>query len=1009
MRKVILSIFFLLITLFLKGQEPVYKKYGVNDGLNNFEYIYLAYTNDTLFILTDDGEIHHFNGIDFFPYISPRSKYIFREMHFLKKGYFTRNTVNQYWYKPLGKTWTPIKTPKSNIVFRDTLYGFNSDSILYFNENSLKWNYIKKTGVENVSLESYHPYIYYVDEGNKILTLRNKENNSLFFDISKNIHFNEPKSSLTFQGSINNENFYFNEITGNISWRHLQSEVNKVADVISTDLETSFSIRNQFDKKDDFSTSNIIEQENYLYFFTFDTLSGINYSGTINMPRANYKKIHKDLYFVSSFDGLFKVNPFISYYSPRNSNINKNIRSIVEHKGHIVTGGYGSGFCKLDSNDFIPITAPFLKGNYKNILNGGFALSDNEAWFFNEGYSTMFQLKNNIIHGYQIYLNGKKSWNKGFYIDTLNDGRLAFSLRFDNFGIMDSIKDYKIYISSISNDCGIKHGDTWIFDQDSKDRIWLGRFTAGIAVYDYNAETVIPYEYDLDDKKSFGVITILIDQFDQMWLGTTKGLFIVPNISQFDIYNDNIFDKAIPIRLPDNDKAIVSDIKKIRDYIVIGNNSGLSFIQNIDFKESKGFYPIHQLKYGEDVNGYRTELNAMYYDKERYLYVSTIDGMLKIDMNNIKIDTTTVKIEFEEIKSGNLLLNPINNTINISPDKRNLTLDFKPKNNSSFLNNIYYEYSMINRQKDTTVYQESSHKNYIHIDYITPSNYTFTVHAYKNGILQDTKSLKILVPQSLTENAWFWSGLIMILLIIIGSYIIIRNRQKRRLIEKELDVKRLENEKDQMKIQAIISSFNPHFINNSLHWVQSRYRKDQVLVQLIENLSDNISDIFLKTKRGQPFHSLKDELTLVHNYLNIQKVRFSDSFKFEIIDNTTSNILENNILLLHLQIHIENALEHGIRNRNESSFVRLIMSEEKYNILMTIEDDGVGRVASKKFGSKGTQMGTKMITQLINIFNDKNKRKIVELYEDEIFTDPNGVKYGTRVDIRYPKTYKYNL
>lgn len=1007
MYKVFFAISFLLSTMFINGQEPIYKKYGVNDGLNNFKYMYLSYTNDTLFVLSDDGEMHYFNGISFYPIESPKSKYIFRQLEFLKKGYFTRNTMNQYYYKRTGGDWILIKTPKSNIVFNNILYGFNADSILYFNEDINDWTFLKITGDKDVTIDSFHPYIYYNDDKMQILTLRNRKNPNLFYNIFEESIFEQNKSTFNYQGSINDEDFFFNESSGNLKWKYANYEEKRISNLISTELKSPFTIKNKFQNNK--TASNIFGQENNLYFLTFDPINGINYSGTLNMARANYQKIKEDLYFISSFDGLFKVNPYITYYSPRNSNINKNIRSIVEHKGHIVTGGYGSGFSRLDSNKFSPITAPFLKGNYKNILNGGFALSENEAWFFNEGYSTMFQIKNNILHGYQIYLNGKKSWNKGFYIDTLNDGRLAFSLIHDNFGILDTIIGYNIYINSISDKCGLKHGNTWSFDQDASDRIWLGRFTAGIAVYDYNKETVISYEYDLDNKKTFGVITILIDQFDQMWLGTTKGLFILPNVSQFDIYKNNIFDSAIHIMLPDNSKTIVSSIKKVRDYIIIGNNSGLSFIKNIDYKKSKNFYPIHQLRYGEDVNGTRTELNAMFYDKKRYLYVSTIDAMLKIDMNVIKLDTTKVEIEFKEIKSGNSILNLKENSIIITPDKRNISLKFKPKNNSSFLNNIYYEYSMTNRQRDTIVYQELGQNSNFHLDYINPGNYKFTVHAYKNGLLQDTKLIKIIVPQSLTENTWFWSGLAILLLIIIGSYINIRSRQKRRLIEKELDVKRLENEKDQMKIQAIISSFNPHFINNSLHWVQSRYRKDKVLVQLIENLSDNISDIFLKTKKGKPYHTLNDEIQLINNYINIQKVRFSDSFKFEIINNASLSVLKTNILLLHLQIHIENALEHGIRNRTLSKYVKLEISEDENNIILKIEDDGVGRRISKKFGSKGTQMGTKMIKQLINIFNDKNNEKVIEMYEDEIFTGADGIKYGTRVFIKYPKTYDYNL
>ena len=727
------------------------------------------------------------------------------------------------------------------------------------------------------------------------------------------------------------------------------------------------------------------------------------------MPRINYKKIREDLYFMASFEGLIKVNPYVTYYSSHNSHINKNIRSIVEHNGHIWTGGYGSGFCRLDSNDFTIITADFFKGNYKNVLNGGFSISENESWFFTEGYSSMLNLKNNKIHGYQIYINGKKSWNRGFYIDTLNDGRLAFSLQYDNFGILDSLVDYRIYINSISDECGLKYGDTWIFDQDSEDRIWLGRFTAGIAVYDINSETVVPFLYDLEDHESFGVISLLIDQYDQMWLGTTNGLYILPNVSDFDIYTENIFEKAIAIDLPDDDKSRITSIKKAGDYIVIGNNTGLSFIRNILYQEGVNFNPIHQLKYGEDINGSGTGLNSLYFDKKRYLWVSVIDGVLKIDMWGIEMDISSVEIVFEKIKSGNTILKVVDNVIEISPDKRNLSLSFRPKNNPSFLNNIYYDYILTNENKDTIAHQIRSQNSKYNLDYISPGEYIFSVHAYKNGILKDSKSIVINVLYYSGENPWFWTVLMTGLFILFGGFMFYRKEQIKKLSDKQVHLTKLAYEKDKMKIQAIINSFNPHFINNSLHCVQSRYRKDDVLVKLISNLSDNIARIFRKTKKGKAYHTLSNELKLVENYISIQQIRFSNSFSFEVINDASSEILDTNILLMHLQIHTENALEHGIRNRDKSTFVKIFITEEENSIVIKIEDDGGGRRVALANGSKGTQMGTKMIKQLIEIFNEKNQEKIIDYYEDDIFENEKGKKFGTRVVIKYPIRYEFKV
>ncbi|MBK6371719.1 MAG: hypothetical protein IPF67_00300 [Saprospiraceae bacterium] len=83
------------------------------------------------------------------------------------------------------------------------------------------------------------------------------------------------------------------------------------------------------------------------------------------------------------------------------------------------------------------------------------------------------------------------------------------------------------------------------------------------------------------------------------------------------------------------------------------------------------------------------------------------------------------------------------------------------------------------------------------------------------------------------------------------------------------------------------------------------------------------------------------------------------------------------------------------------------MTDEGNSFIISVSDDGVGRDKSKLIGSKGTQNGTKMLSEIEKIFNKQNKLKISQQYIDGIYRDSEGLYYGTKVIITIPKQYNY--
>jgi hypothetical protein len=350
--------------------------------------------------------------------------------------------------------------------------------------------------------------------------------------------------------------------------------------------------------------------------------------------------------------------------------------------------------------------------------------------------------------------------------------------------------------------------------------------------------------------------------------------------------------------------------------------------------------------------------------------------------------------------------------------KRHLDIYLSPSFTGLLNDNVGFQYRLIHDKIQDTVWSAYSKSDHITISYLPPGTNHLEIRAIKNNEVADVRQLTIFVPLALSENPWFWICLIGGFSIA-GAYVSWRIYNQRlnlkqtqlALKEKELALSQQERAREQLQIQAITNSLNPHFINNSLQWLQSRVRKDAEAVRMIDRFSKNIRTIFLNSRNGKAHHSLAEEMELVRNYLYIQRSRYGDFVDATLPSDEQLVTLRNfQIPLMQIQIHVENAIEHGIRHRPCARILNVDVMEKGAYINIDITDDGIGRPKSRHHGSHGTQQGTEMLKGLHAIFNKHNHLPIRSQYIDTPFEDPvTGESYGTTIHIEIPKHYNYEL
>ena len=134
------------------------------------------------------------------------------------------------------------------------------------------------------------------------------------------------------------------------------------------------------------------------------------------------------------------------------------------------------------------------------------------------------------------------------------------------------------------------------------------------------------------------------------------------------------------------------------------------------------------------------------------------------------------------------------------------------------------------------------------------------------------------------EKGFFTQGHLRILSAIASICAIkIKNvRDNKRLVEKQENLLKIKGEMIELKLKALNSQLNPHFVFNSLNAVQYF-----ITTQNTKSALDYFSTFsrlvrFYLNQLGKDTTSLYNEIDLLHWYLKLQKLRYDDSFDYTI-------------------------------------------------------------------------------------------------------------------------------
>ncbi len=196
---------------------------------------------------------------------------------------------------------------------------------------------------------------------------------------------------------------------------------------------------------------------------------------------------------------------------------------------------------------------------------------------------------------------------------------------------------------------------------------------------------------------------------------------------------------------------------------------------------------------------------------------------------------------------------------------------------------------------------------------------------------------------------------------------------------------------------------NPHFIFNAISSIQNYLFEEGDSKKAIQHLSTfaTLMRQILENSRER-FIPLEEEIEFIQNYLNLQKLRFDEKFKYEI--NISENIDTRTICIppLLTQPFIENAIDHGMLYSVKDGLLKINIFKQKGDLIIQIVDNGVGIDSENDKDNDGSlvikkkSLSIAITTERLHLLSKLMKKKF------HLEVRPNEAGRGTTVNLNVP-------
>jgi len=914
----------------------------------------------------------------------------------------TSHGINILDLKNTTSTWLSVNYPNTNEIVQFTSIIEDINGILWI--GTLKnyiYSYTKEKGLkafkvkDSLSLNKYkhEAECSFKMETSKGLIYEQGHEWFLFKDYKSKLLFNEKSYS-------NNKSFKFKIIPNGLVFPQNQSGVYEFREkkfnylyLKEFDLQLiQFPFDNEVELINDnnkiYFATNVNSNFNLFIIEELNNIFKLKLEHKYNTKKriTNFKINNENEIFIHNFSGIVKLKHNVSYFnSALNLKYNEeeiSCRSIVENtNGDIYVLTYSGVFKKNKKENkwynIINLIGVDVDQKIRNNCYGMVLTKPNELLFY--GHEASF-IKVDLITGasQRTYLNKDLAFIKDI---VLYKGYLLLLSSKNGLDIYNN-KTNRIISNTKIN---IPLTDLFI----DKSNLIIATENEGILVYDLETNSLKKVIKEENGLVNNAVKIIYKDENNFFWIGTKNGL-------------QKLDSKFKPVHSFTNLNGLINDhvieIQEDQDHIWAATYNGLVKIEK----------KTHRIKTYLTKNGLpHNEFNSKSSLKssDSIFYFGGLNGVISFKNEKQKENRTKRSLFLTSYKYFNKDLDKnveVYNLLNQVPEfilpynKNYITLTFA-LNDIVEPNKNIYQYK-IKEISDSWVDLGSYNK--VVLEGLQPDNYTLNVRGFSSdGLATNTLTYNIVIERIFYKKAWF---IILIACLLIGTaywFASYRNRKLRQLFSHKTTIQYLE-------AKAMRAQMNPHFIFNTLNGMQS------VMILKGEREANKYFIAFSKLLRltldinNSDQITLKDEITYLHSYLELENLRLNHSLNYTFNIDQTLDIKGNKIPCMMLQPIIENAIIHGLIPKKDNLTLEVNIINQDLFIKIEIIDNGIGREASTNLNAKNKKghksWATHIMNERIYLSNEICKEKIEFSIED--LKDKNNKSLGTKVVLIFPKT-----
>jgi hypothetical protein len=311
-------------------------------------------------------------------------------------------------------------------------------------------------------------------------------------------------------------------------------------------------------------------------------------------------------------------------------------------------------------------------------------------------------------------------------------------------------------------------------------------------------------------------------------------------------------------------------------------------------------------------------------------------------------------------------------------------VDFKSGTTLSFkIETIDYSQNKDTRPYEYRLYPFETNwitttSNIINFSNLPPNDYSLQVREGENTSTHKFTIIPLWWQKSLSKV--FFAVLASIVLL----WLLLRIRRYE--INKKLSKLEIQNKLTEFELYALRSQMNPHFVFNSLAAIQYCINNGEIksAETYLVKFSRLVRQFFELSKQKEV--SVSEEVELLQNYLDIEKLRFKEKLEYSIQIDDAVDVSKTNIPTMLLQPVVENAINHGIFNKESKGKVDIRFQQNGDNSLdVEIADNGVG-VANTNKPKSGKRTSSHVLEDRL-LFLNKSGKWDIRLSQREAFPE----------------------